>query len=174
MHTKVIVLFLTHFILDTARVTISNGAVIEIIQGNSVSLNATNAESYSWFPTTYLDSPEINNPIASPTSNITYMVVGYSKDRCISEDSISIKVKKESFIPALFTPNEDGKNDQLLIYGLKPVENFEFLIFSRAGNLVFKTTDFELMKSTGWDGKQNNSPPTTGKLEALISLTNLP
>jgi len=44
------------------------------------------------------------------------------------------------FIPSAFTPNKDGKNDfyKPLLLGI--VSHYEFSIYNRWGELVFKTT----------------------------------
>lgn len=56
------------------------------------------------------------------------------------------------FVPQGFSPNQDGLNDTFRISGLKNVfENYELLIYSRLGNLVYQgdnDVDF-------WDGIPN-------------------
>ncbi|HWY13210.1 MAG TPA: T9SS type B sorting domain-containing protein [Bacteroidia bacterium] len=53
------------------------------------------------------------------------------------------------YIPNAFTPNGDGLNDVFQPKGMgwKP-DQYEFLIYDRWGNLLFKTNDY----SKGWDG----------------------
>jgi gliding motility-associated-like protein len=53
------------------------------------------------------------------------------------------------YIPNAFTPNGDGLNDifQPKGMGWKP-DQYEFLIYDRWGNLIFKTNDYQ----KGWDG----------------------
>lgn len=51
--------------------------------------------------------------------------------------------------PNIFSPNGDGINDLFVPLSDCNFVEFEFLIFDRWGNLVFKTTDI----SNGWDGK---------------------
>lgn len=74
--------------------------------------------------------------------------------RYIYQDSISIlsnelKVKYEYkvFVPEAFTPNNDGLNDQLEIFGL-PTSAFEFQIFDSWGKMIQKTSDNPV-----WNGK---------------------
>lgn len=45
-----------------------------ICPGESVQLNVTGGFNYVWTPTTFLSNPNISNPIATPTSSITYTV----------------------------------------------------------------------------------------------------
>lgn len=58
------------------------------------------------------------------------------------------------YIPNAFTPNGDGVNDifQPKGMGWKP-DQYEFLIYDRWGNLIFKTKDY----TAGWDGMLKGS-----------------
>jgi gliding motility-associated-like protein len=55
--------------------------------GNSVQLNASGAEIYSWQPQDGLNNPTIANPVATPTTggNITYRVVGTDSKNCFAD-----------------------------------------------------------------------------------------
>ena len=54
---------------------------------------------------------------------------------------------KEIFVPNTFTPNGDGRNDQLKVYG-NYLATMEFRVFNQWGELIFFTTDI----NKGWDG----------------------
>jgi gliding motility-associated-like protein len=56
-----------------------------------------------------------------------------------------------AFIPNAFTPNNDGINDELkpIFQCELPIEKYEFLVFDRWGNTVFKIDN----NYWGWDGK---------------------
>lgn len=51
------------------------------------------------------------------------------------------------FVPNAFTPNGDGLNDLLMVYG-SGIYNLRLQIFNRWGEKVFETRD----RSVGWDG----------------------
>jgi gliding motility-associated-like protein len=55
------------------------------------------------------------------------------------------------YIPNAFTPNGDGRNDVLRVYGTEQLTAFHLQIFNRYGQLVFETRD----KNKGWDGRIN-------------------
>lgn len=59
----------------------------------------------------------------------------------------------ELFVPNVFSPNEDGRNDVFKPRGTEPFE-YELRIYDRWGNLVFSSTEIE----TGWDGRFNGKP----------------
>ena len=66
--------------------------------------------------------------------------------------SISIsysQTSEEVFIADIFTPNGDGKNDELAVRGNNIIE-LDFLVYDRWGNLVFQTRQVD----EGWDGKK--------------------
>ena len=54
---------------------------------------------------------------------------------------------KEIFVPNTFTPNGDGRNDLLKVYG-NYMASLEFRIFNQWGQLIFYTNDL----AKGWDG----------------------
>ena len=59
----------------------------------------------------------------------------------------------ELFVPNVFSPNEDGRNDIFKPRGTEPF-NYEMRIYDRWGNLVFSSDDMEV----GWDGTFNGTP----------------
>ena len=57
---------------------------------------------------------------------------------CVAEDQLMVLVESKR-LPNAFTPNLDGKNEIFL-------EGFDLMVFSRAGELLYKGVN-------GWDGK---------------------
>ena len=76
--------------------------------------------------------------------------------------TISVLVEGAGFIPNLFTPNDDGQNDQLKIYGLASVKDFTFSIYNREGSMVFKTSDVAEAVQRGWDGTKGGARQPSG------------
>lgn len=79
---------------------------------------------------------------------------------CVASDDINIQVRKKRrvFIPNSFTPDDDGTNDRLVIYGGEEVEEIEaFYIFDRWGEKLFFNENFPPnSEPDGWDGTFNN------------------
>lgn len=146
---------------DESRVKIINNNTV-IKRGGSVQLIAEGAVHYEWSPAEPLNQNSISNPVASPERTTFFSVKGTSAFGCISYDTIEIKVLQEAFIPDLFTPNGDSRNDRLRIYGLVDVAEFEFIIYDREGNIVFKTNNPDQMGISGWDGTKSGSKAVAG------------
>ncbi len=73
-------------------------------------------------------------------------------------DSIShhviIREVTTLFVANAFTPNGDGINDVFIPKGINNSDKgYEFLIFDRWGELIFRTTN----ASEGWNGKRDNN-----------------
>ncbi len=60
---------------------------------------------------------------------------------------IIIEGEPKPWIPSAFTPNNDGANDFLMIYGVG-ISSLDFRVYDRIGEMVFQTKDY----SIGWDG----------------------
>ncbi|MES2850596.1 MAG: PKD domain-containing protein [Bacteroidota bacterium] len=63
-----------------------------ICQGKNIQLAVSGAENYSWSPAAGLSNAAIPNPLASPSTNTTYKVVGYDSINCF-KDSASILIE---------------------------------------------------------------------------------
>jgi gliding motility-associated-like protein len=64
---------------------------------------------------------------------------------------------KEIFVPNVFTPNGDGKNDRLMVFG-NYVSSLQFRIFNQWGQLIFYSDNI----SNGWDGSWNGRQQPVG------------
>jgi gliding motility-associated-like protein len=127
------------------------GADTSIFAGESVVLNADGGSTYSWSPSNGLSCTNCPNPIASPIETTTYTVIVDSAG-CVSIDEITINVEisGDVYVPNLFSPNGDGINDVLHIYGWS-VDEVDFRIYDRWGELIFQSSDPNL-STWGWDG----------------------
>jgi gliding motility-associated-like protein len=58
----------------------------------SANLNASGGVSYVWSPNTWLNSPNISNPISTPNSTITYVVTVTDANGCTGFDDVTVTV----------------------------------------------------------------------------------
>lgn len=149
-----------------------------IFEGQSVKLTATAqyADVFSWTPATGLSDPNILNPIASPTNDITYTLHATSALNCgISTDKVFVRVYKKIVIPNSFSPNGDGINDFWNIEALITYPQSIMIVFNRYGQQVYHDIGYSKPWNGTYDGKtvpagtyyyildlKNNTPMMTG------------
>jgi gliding motility-associated-like protein len=68
------------------------------------------------------------------------------------------------FVPDIFSPNDDGKNDTLYVRGLL-ISRLEFRVYNRWGEVVFETNS----PSKGWDGQLRGAPAPSGSYYYTLS-----
>jgi gliding motility-associated-like protein len=162
--------------VSTPVITIQPSQV-KILAGSKVDLLASGAKTYKWSPTTNLNNPNISSPSATPDITTQYFVVGTDSIGCEGMASVTIYVEHQGFIPSLFTPNADGKNDQLKVYGIASVNSFSFRIYNRDGSTVYKTTNSNEAEHQGWDGTTNGVQQPNGvyywQIDGLIGTREL-
>jgi gliding motility-associated-like protein len=132
--------------------------------GQPLQLLAEGGVKYEWSPETFLSNVFIANPVAlipQGVDSMRYYVRVSDQYGCFAEDNVLVKLYKtvpEMFVPTAFTPNGDGKNDELrpTTVGISTL-NF-FRIYNRYGQLLFSTTEI----GKGWDGVYNGSPQPSG------------
>lgn len=145
----------------------------QIQRGNAVQLEASsNASLFQWSPAAGLSDPTILNPLAAPPRTTTYTLVVTDSLGCTNTGNVKIEVQQTGFIPDLFTPNRDGKNDVLLVYGLTQTTSFQFRIFNREGSVVYQTDNVNDALASGWNGTTNGNEQPAGmyywRVEGLL------
>ena len=141
--------------------TVYAGEDKTILQGGRVILApvTTGVElQYLWVPNMYFlnGNNTVKNAVAmNVQESITYSLVVTARGGCQRRDDIYIKVLKPPVIPNTFTPNNDGTNDTWLISYLNDYPDCQVEVFTRAGQLVFKSVKGYRIP---WDGKRNGKP----------------
>lgn len=130
-----------------------------------MAMGSDSAYSYLWTPSDFLNADGIFNPVATITAtnidSIRYQVLVTTPEGCTSTDDLWVRVFKggpDILVPSAFTPNGDGKNDQLrpVLIGISKLHYFN--IYNRWGMLVFSTSEV----NTGWDGSIKGTPQASG------------
>ncbi|MBK5280101.1 MAG: VCBS repeat-containing protein [Bacteroidia bacterium] len=152
------------FILRVSQLQLTlNGEVFQLLKGNSVQLEASStATQFKWMPPSGLSNDTIPNPIATPAQTTDYMLIVTDSIGCTLEGRVQIQVEETAFIPNLFTPNGDGKNDVLLVYGLTQAASFIFRIYNREGNVMYEASDIKQAASNGWNGQAHGTLQPSG------------
>jgi gliding motility-associated-like protein len=130
--------------------------------GDAVTLQIVTTPSFNeldsviWLPADLVDCDTCQSNTIYPTQQTTFTVI-VDENGCRDEDVLTVFVKKDHpiYVPSGFSPNEDGINDKLLVFGGKEVKNIKsFLIFSRWGEAVFEFYNFQPNDPDfGWNGE---------------------
>lgn len=82
-----------------------------------------------------------------------------SSNGCSTVDTLVICIQPSEpiFIPDIFSPNADGKNDTLYVRGFQ-IKRMDFKVFNRWGEQVFFTDD----PTVGWAGDHRGMPAASG------------
>jgi len=128
---------------------------------SSVTLSGP-SDSTIWFDGTVAKTKTV-------TESGDYWAKIIDPEGCETWDTISVRFSLENFVPNIFSPNDDGKNDCLSAsFSEINFDAFEFNIFDRWGNLVFRTEN----PTDCWDGKNKGKPCAPGVYTYFISIKN--
>ena len=111
----------------------------------------SNINSIEWTPDLALECNICKKTIAFPYQTTVYdLDVKYNNGKCKATDKVIVRIKDNSelFVPNVFTPNGDGNNDVLKVYGTA-VWKAKLTIFNRWGEKVFESSNAII---EGWDG----------------------
>ncbi|MGZ3883202.1 MAG: T9SS type B sorting domain-containing protein [Bacteroidia bacterium] len=131
-----------------------------INEGNTITLHASGANSYSWTPVTdYIKYPNTATPDVNPINSITYTVSGMDASGCYGQDTLRVNVipGDDLFFYSAFTPNHDGDNDFFYIGNIAKYPDNLLKIYNRYGQVIFTSSGY----NNDWDGSyQGNVVPT--------------
>jgi len=124
-----------------------------------------------WSPSVGLSCTSCENPTATPEQSGWYVVTVTSLDGCLASDSVYIEVIDpcgEVMIPTVFSPNNDGKNDNLCVLG-GCIETMNLQIFNRWGEKIFESNE----ETDCWDGTFNGQKVNTGSFVYKLNGTRI-
>ncbi|NND34196.1 MAG: T9SS type B sorting domain-containing protein [Saprospiraceae bacterium] len=153
-------------IFQPAQLVVNAGQDTAIDLGFSATLLATHQPlgkpvNYQWTPGESLSCVDCPTPIAGPLQSTTYTVTIVDDNNCTAVDQVEVLVflNRPVFIPNTFTPNNDGFNDRLTVYGGAAARGVRKIqIFDRWGEMVYEGRNLTLNDETvGWDGTHQGS-----------------
>jgi gliding motility-associated-like protein len=129
-----------------------NAGLDKVASANEpVQLLATGGTNYDWSPGVGLSSLNTSNPISRVANDQLYTVKVYDSILgCTGYDDVLVKIYKgpELYIPTIFTPNNDGKNDIFSPFPVGVKEVKELNIYNRFGKIIYTYKN----NPAGWDG----------------------
>lgn len=153
------------------RVVAFAGRDTTVIAGQPLQFNASGGLNYSWSPATGLSNPFIADPVGNYSTAddlVRYKVLVTDQAGCADSAYVSVRVFKtvpSVFVPTGFTPNNDGRNDQVQPFAVGMRRINYFRVFNRWGQLVFSTT----INGAGWDGRIGGVLQGTGVYVWMVS-----
>jgi gliding motility-associated-like protein len=120
------------------------------IAGTVIQLEAINSENYLFH-----HWETIHHEILPDSMDLE---VSFTVKAIDSIVAIFLELPPEgAFVPMAFSPNNDGNNDWLYVYG-EQIVSMDIEIFDRWGKKVFQANDQKI----GWDGRYNENDVIPG------------
>jgi gliding motility-associated-like protein len=136
-----------------------------IFAGQEITLSAFSptASVYQWSPPQSLNCADCPFTKAKPSISTDYQVKVTDLNGCSDSATIRINVIETCngellALPNVFSPNNDGLNDEFAVKGMGLRGLRAMKIFSRTGEMVFENYDI----NKGWDGKYNGVALNSG------------
>jgi gliding motility-associated-like protein len=151
---------------DTVRVTVFPIPQVDIGHDTTISVGASlpivanvspDVRDIRWEPTTSLSCLDCLDPVARPSTSITYTAVVTNDGGCTTTDEIHITVvcnNANIYMPNTFSPNGDGMNDVYYPrgHGIQAIKALR--IFNRWGQIMYERQNFQANDaSAAWDGR---------------------
>jgi len=138
--------------IATTKVTVYPPSIVTlccdtiIMEGQSATLTANNANTYLWAPPISLNCDSCATVIATPTSTTTYTVTGTDSHGCQDWVVVTVTVETPCFnftIPNVFTPSNGGilGLDKVFYIKTENLDAWSIIIFDRWGKEMFNTTN---------------------------------
>ncbi len=158
--------------IEKQSVVVETSGNIALTTGQSGEITAQATGSgnieYQWTPAEELSCSNCPNPTVTPSATTLYTLTATDQSGCEAQAEVLVSViqLRSVFVPNIFTPNNDGNNDELLVIG-SDIAQLNFSIFDRWGSKVFQTND----PNTGWDGTYNGNNAQTGVYAYTLQVT---
>ena len=144
-----------------------------VLAGTNTVLTTSGNFTYnvlSWAPSIFFtDQTATTQNIVVKDTSKSFTVIAQSTDGCLDTATLFVTVDpnlKDFFIPNAFSPNGDGNNDVLKVYG-SSVRDVVMRIYNQWGELIFETKDV----NKGWDGTWKGRPQAVGVYVYVAQVT---
>ncbi|MCB0597586.1 MAG: gliding motility-associated C-terminal domain-containing protein [Lewinellaceae bacterium] len=128
----------------------------EVALDARVNIDESEIAGLSWNAADSLSCAGCLRPVVTPSTSGSYFVEVVDENGCVASDQVVIFVDKRRnlYVPNVFSPNEDGKNDVFMLFAGQEVTKIRsFLVFNRWGESVFEVYNFPPNDPLyGWDG----------------------
>jgi gliding motility-associated-like protein len=154
--------------------TADAGADVTIFQNQSIMLQGSGGQIYSWTPDDNLSTNNISNPIFMSEEIGVYeieLTVWDGGFGCLDKDTVVVTVVpvEKLIIPDIITPNGDNVNDEWVIQYLENVGSpYTLSVYARGGAMVMNTTSYNQQ----WRGTYNDKELHDGAYWYVLEFEN--
>lgn len=158
-------------VVDTVRIQVYDSEYAEdsvnLCEGKEVILSADHPNvSYLW------NTGQTGQTITVNQEGEFSVEIFLPGNLCPNEKKYIVYVTDCSFyldIPNAFSPNGDGVNDNLTVFG-NNIKEYEIFIYNRWGEEIYHSTNLEELSNEllGWDGTYKGEPQPSGVFAYLV------
>ena len=158
-------------VVDAGPAALINAGTEHLLQTAS----SNDVIKWSWSPAQSLSCSDCASPVAKPTEPVVYTATVSNAAGCTASDSVSISLlcsDSRIFIPAAFSPNNDGVNDRFVMRGegVRLVNHLS--IFNRYGKVIFERNNFPMGdRNASWDGRYKGEMVPVGVYVYIATLS---
>lgn len=130
--------------------------LVSMVRGESAQLIARpSGTDYQWLPAAGVVNPNAAVTEVRVQQDQEFTVRFTESTGCVVVDRVKVRVFEQGglYVPNAFSPNGDGRNDQLRVIG-PGLKLKYFRVFNRFGQMMFETTE----AGRGWDGTFKGAP----------------
>lgn len=168
---------------ETAKILVGLGDSVRMLSdprffSRSRIVSALPIDSVSWTPKTYLHfaNGDSLRPYVRPLDDVTYKLTIFDVNGCTTSEYILVELDRNRnvFIPNIFSPNGDDKNDYFGIATGAGVKKINFIrVFDRWGELLFTKENILAgadPNANGWDGTFRGRTVDSGVYVYLVDV----
>ena len=138
----------TNFIIFSWGAVVGANGYEVSVNGGAYGVPSTGSTGLSHTVSGLVPNTIVNITVRTLVTNLCQQSSGSAFDTTVTD---------QVFIPNVFTPNNDGKNDVLLVFS-NITQSLHFQVFNQWGEKVFETDD----KSIGWTGTYKGKQQPSG------------
>lgn len=133
----------------------------------TLSTHANATYTYSWQPSNIFNSSNQPEAVIPHLRENKVILTVTNPDGCTTTDSVYMTppICCRIALPDAFTPNNDGRNDIYRPIAVKDVENYNFIIVNRWGQVIYQSNN----TADGWDGTFKNEVQEAGTYHYLVT-----
>lgn len=130
---------------------------------------------WNWSPGEYLSCINCADPLVKASAPVMYTVTVSNAAGCSASDTVSVNLlcsESRIYIPAAFSPNDDGVNDLFVIkgQGIRIVNHLT--IFNRYGLKIFERSNFQAGDiNAAWNGRYKGEPVSAGSYVYIAEMS---